>query len=341
MAMICPRCNGSFDQRWTCPACQVRLAYQAAPGRAASPLEVTPGGQWQQTPWGRIFFGVVIAQGLYYGLRQLVIAGLLASNDDAVRSAWSTLAGLLVLQGAQALGLVIAGVFTGAGQRQGIVYGAVLGVWNGVLSVVVQSAVGGATTVTLLGQPILHTAFGALGGFLGSLIWRPLPTLSLPSLAPPDEPHTPLSSRPRPSLITGPVAWPRVVAGSALAVGGTLWANVILDLLLDASDGKLAIDSKLQAELVTWEVTALAMLVGAAVAGACTSNSIKQGLVVGLAVSVVLIGLRFTTHITALHDMAITAISCFGLGVAGAWFGGSLFPPLARIKPRGLGPESA
>ncbi len=334
MAMVCPRCNGCFEQRWTCPACNVRLSFQAARSRGGAARAADSAGPWQQTPWGRIFFGVVLAQGLYYGLRQLCTAGLLAGGDDPSAGVWSTLLGLLLLQGIQALGLLVAGVFSGAGQRQGIVFGAVVGVWNGVLSVAVQSAVANHTAVTLLGQPILHTAFGAFGGFLGSCIWRPLPLIALPGTAKPSSPLTPVATKPRTSLFSGSIAWGRVLAGAALAVGGTLWANVILELVLDASDGKLTVDNHLQARLVTWEVTAVATLAGAAVAGACTFNSIKQGLCVGVTAAAVLLGLRLGAPGLALHDVVLTGATALCLGVAGAWFGGSLFPPLAP-KPKG------
>jgi hypothetical protein len=58
-----------------------------------------------------------------------------------------------------------------------------------------------------------------------------------------------------------------MVTGAALAVGGAVWANVILEAVLDASHGTLDITDHLQAQLVTWEVTALAMLVGSGLAG--------------------------------------------------------------------------
>jgi hypothetical protein len=337
MAMVCPKCQGSFEQRWHCPTCSVRLVYEAAP--RPRPVAEAPAGQWQQTPWGRILVGVLLSQGLYYGLRQLCTAGLLASGE-AAGDVWSTLYGLLFLQGVQAVGLLVAGALAGAGQRQGIVFGAVVGVWNGVLSVAVQYGGLPHTTVMLLGQPILHTAFGAAGGFLGSRIWKPLPALRLP--APPRAPEPLAASRRRPSLFSGPVAWGRVLTGAALAVGGTIWANVILELVMEASDGSLSVSSHLQAQLVTWEVTALAMLVGSAVAGACSANSLKQGLAVGLAAAAVLGGLRLGAQHYALHDVVLTVACSLALGLAGAWFGGNLFPPLAGVaKRKGLGPEAA
>ena len=145
----------------------------------------------------------------------------------------------------------------------------------------------------------------------------------------------------RPSWFAGPAAWGRIVAGTSLAVGGTLWANVILELLLEASDGNLSISTQLQAKLVTWEVTALAMLVGSAVAGSCRINSLKQGLYVGLASGIVLIGFRLSTNPSAWFDAFLTFFSCLCLALAGSWFGGSLFPPLISVRKRKeLGPET-
>src|SRR5262249_36485982 len=149
------------------------------------------------------------------------------------------------------------------GLRQGLVFGAIVGVWNGVLSVIVQAAVGAPhTAVTLVGQPILHTAFGALGGFIGCPGWKPPPTLAGP--APPQTAPPLPPGRVRRPLFDGPVAWGRMLLGTALAVGGGVWAHVILDLVLEASNGALNITDQLQAQLVTWEVTGLAMLVGSA-----------------------------------------------------------------------------
>src|SRR5437588_1664174 len=79
MAMVCPQCNGSFEQRWHCPSCGVRLLYQTRQTRTGggSPGETDP---WQQTPWGRILIGLLLAQGIYYSLRHLFTAGLLVSG---------------------------------------------------------------------------------------------------------------------------------------------------------------------------------------------------------------------------------------------------------------------
>jgi hypothetical protein len=339
MAMVCPKCNGSYEQRWQCPSCGVRLAYLTGGRRDIA--DSAPPSQWGQTPWGRIIVGVVLSQGLYYGLRQFCTAGLLASSDDAARGVWSTLYGLIILQAIQVLCLLLAGTLAGAGLRQGIVYGAIVGVWNGILSVIVQMAGGFPyTAVTLLGQPILHTAFGAAGGFIGCRIWKPLPILAGPKTP---QVLTPLIPAPvRRPLFEGPIAWGRILLGTGLAIGGALWANVILDLVLEASEGRLNITDHLQARMVTWEVTGLAMLVGSALAGAGKANYLKQGLCVGLAAAAVLFGCRVALQGQTLDDLILTVGCSVSLGLVGAWLGGNLFPPLLKLqRPRGLGPETA
>jgi hypothetical protein len=338
MAMVCPKCNGAFEQRWQCPTCGVRLAYQSG---TRPTLDDTPASPWGQTPWGRILAGVLLSQGLYYGLRQLATAGLLATGDASARGVWSTLCGLVVLQAIQAVCIILAGMLAGAGLRQGIVFGAVVGVWNGMVSVIVQGAVGVPhTAVTLLGLPILHTAFGAVGGFAGCQIWKPLPTLAGPASPQVAPPITPACVR-RP-LFDGPVAWGRMLLGTALAVGGGIWAHVILDLVLTASEGALNIDDQLQAQLVTWEVTGLAMLAGSALAGAGTANSLKQGLCVGFLVAVVLLGVRIGKGNVPPPDLILTVACSLALGLAGGWFGGSLFPPLLKDpRHKVLGPSAA
>jgi hypothetical protein len=338
MAMVCPQCNDTFEQRWHCPSCGVRLLYKTDPTRVQDRAS-DPGNSWQQTPWGRILIGLLLAQGLYYGLRQICTAGLLASGENGTRDVWNTLFGLVFLQGLQGFSLLVGGLLTGAGKRRGAFFGAVVGVWNGVISILVASSTSTPlTTVALYGQPILHTAFGALGGFIGSLIWRPLPSFSLR-----DDSRPARILAPTPKKLTfleGPVSWWRIITGTALATGGSLWAKIILDMVLEGSEGKLSIDSHLQAQLVTWEIGALAMLAGGALAGATMTNGLKSGLFVGMSVAAVTAGIRLGTNQFQLEPVFLSAFASIALGLVGGWFGGQLFPRVDKKAKSTLGPVS-
>ena len=331
MAMVCPQCNGAFEQRLNCPKCGVRLRYEA-PGRHSSGYLSGDQEAWRHTPWGRIVVGLLLAQGLYYGLRNLLTAGILAASEGATGNVWATLTGLIILQGLQTVGVIGAGLLTGAGQRRGFLLGALLGVWNGVLFLLVQFWESKPlTAINLVGEPTLQVAFGAIGGLAGSLIWRPLPRLALPNEIPSPVPVVPI--RKGPSPFAGPIAWGRVITGTALSVGGVVWVDVIREFVLEASEGKLRIDTHLQAYLVTWEISALALLAGSALAGATTRNGLKQGLCVGIVAGVILLGIRMGSLNASPPVLAATLLAVIGLSLLGGWFGGELLPP-AHVGPR-------
>src|SRR5689334_11318706 len=67
MATICSRCSHVHDQPESCPRCGAVIQVQP---REQGPAPA-PGPRWQQTAWGRILIGLILAQGLFYGLRHL------------------------------------------------------------------------------------------------------------------------------------------------------------------------------------------------------------------------------------------------------------------------------
>jgi hypothetical protein len=327
MAMVCPQCNDSFQQRMDCPHCKVRLHYRLTRHAPVAGI-LRPDEDWQQTPWGRLVVGLLLAQGLYHVLHHLCTAGLLATVEGAPLNVWATLTGIIVLQALQAVGVLAAGLLVGAGQRRGYLLGAVTGVWNGVLFVLIQHWTGTrVTTISLLGEPILQAAFGAVGGTVGSLIWAPIPVTSHLKRGQ----HSRGTLSPAPvvrSSFAGPIAWGRVLTGITVAVGGVVWVDVIRDLVLEASGGRLQIDTHLQAELVTWEISALAIVAGSLLAGATTANGMKQGLAVGIGTATVLFGERLASAMITPQLLMLTLTSAISLSLVGGWFGSQMLPPV-------------
>ncbi len=321
MAMVCPKCKDAFEQRIHCPKCRVQLKYKERARRASS------GVGWQQTPWGRIVLGLILAQGLFYGLRRLFTAGSMASGNE--EKIWTTLGGLLLLQGLQLIALLIGGMMAGASQKRGIAYGAFLGVWNGAICLLIYPEHSENILVSSYGQPIIQMAFGALGGWLGSYIWQPITEPTTAHSFKPDPEEKKKKSRRSASLWLGPVRWARVLAGSSLAVGGALWADVILEMVEDAGGSQVKINTHLQAQLLTWEITAFALLSGACLAGASTFNGLKQGLAVGIFTTIVLVGVKLGQGEVAPLTFMLMAISPIILGLIGGAFGSQLLPPLA------------
>lgn len=327
--MVCPQCNTSYEQRLQCPLCGTRLLFHDArrlPERSPErPLH------WRQRPWGRIFVGLLLAQGLFYALRHLLTSILMAAQGrEAVEQMWTTASGILLLQGVRMFSVLVGAVFAGAGQRQAAFLGSMVGAWNGVFSVLLLP--GPAQTLTpiaLLGQPLLQAGIGAISGWLGAAFWPPL---SSPTAFETPLPRKRNLFRPTINLFTGPVAWVRVSLGVILAVVGTLTATLCFEKVLDISHGMLVTTDELQDRLITLEIKAFALMFGGALAGATTRNGLKQGFCVGLASTVILIGIEMNFVERWLQMAGLTAVAAFSLSLVGGWFGSQLFPPV--LKPR-------
>ncbi|MCS6849690.1 MAG: hypothetical protein NZ700_00805 [Gemmataceae bacterium] len=357
MRMVCPQCRASYEQRTECPTCGVRLLFAQAPQRPGSGIfgEAQP---WPQTPWGRFIAGVVLAQGLYYGLWQLAAAIRLMvdADGDQTRAWWeATPAGFFLLQGLQALALIAGGMVAGAGQPRGLVYGGVVGIWSGAITLLIQFLrTQPSTAVELYAQPLVQGAVGSLGGWLGAWIWKApvLPTLEAAPFSPPPVPK----SRAAVSWFHGPIDWLRVLAGLGIVVTGSMSANAIRDFVVMQSGGELAPATAYQAHFLTWEISILVMLVGSAVAGANTRNGLKQGLAVGVLGGATLAAVYFLARhpppqtlllamLVAQPPPVLLYLATVGSALVfcayGGWFGSQLLPPIyAAPRPRGLGPLS-
>jgi hypothetical protein len=336
MAMVCPQCNRSFEQRLHCPGCEVRLLYVPTPRKQRHSSADDVG--WERTHWGIFIVGILLAQGLYHMLRQLLAAGILVTWQGEADNVWTMLGNLLLLQALQEFCVFTAAGFTGAGRRRGFLIGAAIGAWSGILFILFQQWSGQyVSAVSVLGEPILEAAFGGLGGLVGSLIWKPV-SFAVPSgIRQPSRPVVQLM--PARVAFGGPVAWTRVLTGIVLAAGGVIWADIIREFVLDASSGKLKIDTELQAQLVIWEISALALFAGGALAGATTRNGLTQGLWVGVCSGALLFGIRVTRSELSFQLVFLTVIVTVCLALAGGWFGSQLLPPVrARSRRRGLMP---
>jgi hypothetical protein len=277
--------------------------------------------------------GLILAQGLFYGLRHLLTGILLAARGAEPAALWDDMHHLLLLQAVQMLAVFAGGMLAASGQQQAFVLGCMVGAWNGVLSVLLrQNPAGELTMVALYGQPLLHAAFGALGGWMGSQIWQPIQPFGEIEIVS----QRKKSMRRKEPLFAGRVYWFRVVAGSAFAVAGTLCATMLFQKVIDASGGTLGTSDHMQDRIITWEIKALAAIVGGALAGATTDNGFKQGVFVGLASCFILIPIQAPPGDAWLQIAGLTAASTLCLTVIGGWFGGQLFPPIVKYGRRSL-----
>jgi DNA-directed RNA polymerase subunit RPC12/RpoP len=335
MAMVCPQCKEIFEQRLQCPTCNVRLLYKSG-GPAAKAKKAEQNGKWMQSSPGRLLLGIVIAQGLYFGLRKLCTAGLLVIENPDIHGVWAMPFGVILAHSMQALGLLIGGTLAGAGYRRGTVLGLIVGLASAAISLFIQPEGGqDMSAMSLyLAQPII----GALGGFLGCTIWKPIaPSKQAEGVVGDKKPPT-TTDPAYPAKFSGPISWLRVLVGSAVAIAGVMYAKNILNFVLETSDGKLAVETNVQGELVIWEIKGIIMLFGGAIAGSGTVNSLKQGLCVGLLVGVIQMGMFLGGGIGTLEASILVVVGGLVLGFVGGWFGGQLFPAYAGRNAAKFGP---
>jgi hypothetical protein len=328
MAMVCPRCATVHEQRLKCPGCGDALQYPETP-RLAS-VEA-PTVKWQDMIWGRIFVGLLLSQGFFYALRHLATGVMQVVDLSADQSDESgVLLGLLLSQVLQGLALLVGASLIGSGQRHGAMLGAVVGVWNGVLAGLAPQAAGQPfSTVAIYGDPLLQTTLGALAGWVGSVIWAPLPV---------PQPRTlrrairKAPQRQRPPLFEGRVDFLRVGIGILLAVSGALSATALLALIARLTESSTATNGLLLDRLVTWEIKALALIAGGVVAGSNNFNGLKQGLCVGIAAAILLAGLEPHVRDQWFEMVGLLFFGSLCLTLTGGWFGSQLFPPVVSGK---------
>jgi hypothetical protein len=367
MSMVCPQCRGAFKNLSQCPKCGVRLHYQ--PGAAGGERLISdspPDERWHQTPFGRTVAGLLLASGLGAGMLKLCITSFDLLHKEPGPGGLSPEVGLGLFLGLPALAVLIGATFAGVGRRKGVAYGVIVGllgsalvlagVRSGVLTDLSRPFVGdllnaaGKDQATFAGMPVrlavvygmpaVFLLCGLVGGFVGSLVWKPPAALDMPTFAPVERrPMQELSTsgmyrplpKPEPSVWKGKVAWLRVLVGIGIAFAGAFLSRRIIDVIMTFGEGTLHIESNYQLMLANRMVYGLAMFLGACVAGATTPNGLKQGFVVGLGAGLLQGALMASTPHGAQGLVYVVPFALF-LAPLGGWFGCSLMPSAPAPK---------
>ncbi len=348
---VCPQCHGTLDDSQRCARCESGLVYSPAlfDGVASrSPRSVT---KWHQSPEGRLVIGVVLALGLCYGFLQFGMAVLRGLGREAPTGALSPLVGLILFQSLQALALLPAGVMAGAGQRRGAFLGAAVGLFSGlffisgmlagILTTLVQSFSEQLLKpgqpiheLTLYSLPVVHTLIGALGGLAGCSIWKPPAEITFPLLSPKKQlalRREAANARPL-FRWEGPIAWGHVLIGTVVATIGAVNTPTIIDWVLHASDNQLQIMTQLEDRIAYGEIFALSILAGGCLAGAQSSNGLKQGLCVAITLSFLMAGIFWKGPNSPTVIYPVLCALC--LAPVGGWFGSELLPPTVGRRRR-------
>ncbi len=170
--------------------------------------------------------GVGLAQGLFYGLYQLIKSLYLAVTGEPLNTSTMPLVELACIQSLQLIGLLVGSVIAGVARKQAIVLGVYIGVANSILSLLLgQWPAFAFTNYWAFAQPFIQIVVGSVGALVSSLIWKPLAAATLPET--PSQMAKKLGAK-RPRLVKwfgGSISWYRVLLGTVLAVAGSLVAG--------------------------------------------------------------------------------------------------------------------
>jgi hypothetical protein len=310
---ICPQCQGVFETQFLCPSCGIQLLDEPENAATArSPEELVREPEIAT----RFLAGLILAQGLYYGVRLMATAGqmsLLGTIGYAPAAGQFADPGLMLLTG------LAGSLIAGAGNSRAMAAGAALGLIHALALIGGEFALGSSPSNLLMfgGWGVLSLV-GAFGARIARYVWPPLIDIYDPSAL------TKKEKKAKAKAPSPPIAYLRVLGGAALSIGCTVWAGPIRDYIVGTSGGKFVMDSRIQSHFVTWGISALAMMVGGVFAGASTQSGLKHGFLVGF---LACIGI-FVIHSQVVHE-SLPAEKFFA-----ALFG---FPETSALTPARLG----
>ena len=357
MQLFCPACQAAFAGTQRCPRCGglLLLPHETADSAAPRPRHAPPLPR-QPAPARRVVVGAVFALGLYLGMRKLVMGAVLAAQQEP-EVWWSSFEGLLAVSALQVLVVVFGSVVAAAGRSAGVLFGlGVGGVCGGLFFAAELVAGVPARDLVLYIQPLLLVCAGGAAGVLASRIWGAVPVLQMPVADRGKLSSSRFALRESSARIP-PTAWIRVLTGAMVMLLAIAAADKLRSRVEKYSGGLLRVDSIGQGQYLTWQIAALGMLCGGALAGAGTGAGTRHGLLagsfgaVGVLALTVYHGVPFGPvaywlrklslgEVPANHPLVVVSAAglVVGVGILGGWLGGALFLPLrpntCGSKPR-------
>lgn len=329
--MACPYCQTPSPINVPCTACASALTWSA-------PAGALPAFPWSRNPTGRLLIGIGLSAGLCYGFLQIAGAGLRAAAGADFQPPPALVLGILSILAAIAVAVGVA--VMAAGQRRPLLWGLVGGILSAGVGAsaawVLMSRRSALSESKLSLAPMAFSVLagglglaGLVGGWLGGTTWPGSDPLRAGALGPATAPRIRLSSDAEPPVWIGPVHWFRAALGIAFAIGGgVLGSGAVIRFIRLATDGAVRVETAFQHRIVTIEVFALAMILGAALAGAASRSGLKQGLVVGLGTAAAIVGLLSLGSFPYGGSVEPFAFAAVFLGPLGGWFGAELLPPV-------------
>ncbi len=328
MPNTCTKCGRTEPTLGRCESCDP-LSIAPEPYLDTGTVEDEP-PHWQNWAVSRVVTGLVIALGMEYAVGQYVKVFQSLCADPFASEFDETIPFLAVGQALWVLGVLFATIIIGAGKRQAWILGGTVGMLNGAILILWEDYTASHCPDWLIwSRPLIHALVGAIGGSLGASYWQPLPVVGIRT-------QTKIASRPTFSwnFLAGPVRLGPVFAGVFIVVTGVVWSKAIFEYLIRESRHNMPLASHFQSEMVIWEISVLATLLGAGFAGANTYNGLKHGMCVAAGATCIFLGIQLNGPMTNFDDIVLKMGSIIFFSMLGGWFGSKVVPPLVPARRR-------
>lgn len=300
-------------------------------------------GHWSQNIIVRIIVGLLVSLGVTVML--LKAAELVVGNFTAVEPFWKTLAGFIVWQAIQMVGVFFGAMLACAGRNEMLTLGVLIGLTMGFLSMILLPTHSAVPPTLYFIMPVWFLVASGIGGWLGEYFWHPLNRREkrVISTSKVTDEHTDMSfsqvvRKAILEMIFANIYWIKVILAVACIIP-TLWFthDFVKWFLLNMGLSEWATTVGLQKSWVELMIKVLVVLLCAAFAGAGTMHGVAHGFWIGVICSVVNLLLHvFVPKENALPvDQVLLEIGwVFVLCILGGGFGALVIPPMIYLAQR-------
>lgn len=324
----------------TCPICaRLGIPINRCPHQVGSMGGVTPVADLARTTAAvdrdvprflrRLVFGLVCVFGLFAGVDHLLMAVSISISAERLQQE-QVLIGILLGS------CLVSSLIAGTANR----YAELTGLLIGILAAFGHLWQLNRTAETLpaewfFGFPLMAGFVGLLAGFAGRLIYPPAPKVQIWGASN-------YASLVTESKAAEPIRWLNLIVSIVLAITGVYFADELqqhFSRIVAAKFGSFGGNG-----LVIWQMTTVIVCLASIISGVNSRAGMRQGLMMGIVVSLAITGLYFQLGSTrplgaefwqAQLDLSSTApqiylvliVYNFVLCAVGGWLGAQMFPP--------------
>lgn len=318
---------------------EARLAFIAS-GQADNPY--TP-GHWSQSYIIRTVIGMLVTAGATISL--LKMAELVVLWITPIDAFWKGVAGFIVWQSVQMVGVFLGGMMVAAGQNQTLTLGLLLGIMVGFLTLIVFPTNPNVPQALYFAMPAWFTVSGAFGAWVGELLWHPMHRKSLRLVSnaklTPESKDLGFGQVVRNAvlgMIFANIHWLRVILAVILIIP-TLWgASAFVNfLIMKLGLGAWVLEVGLQKLWVATMIKIGMVVLCAAMVGAGTTHGIAHGFWTGVICGVANLLLHVfipREEVLPVDQILWEVAWVFGLCVIAGGFGALAIPPMMYLAQK-------